>query len=95
MSRWVPQNIRQSRLNRCWCSTAGSASGQRTSDRYAGMEKGHATKTMHARWQDRWTNTQKGAGTRRMMPDVARRVRKIHGEPDFYLVPNDDNTIGW
>ncbi|XP_046684600.1 uncharacterized protein LOC124370354 [Homalodisca vitripennis] len=33
---------------------------QERSDPHAGMEKGQARETMLDRWQDRWTNAQKG-----------------------------------
>lgn len=54
-------------------------------DRYTGMEKSLAREALLARWQDRWATSQKGAWTRKLIPDLAKWVQRDHGEPDFYL----------
>lgn len=58
---------------------------QERSDRHAGMDKTQAREAMLACWQERWTNCQKGAWTRRLIPDVVRWIGRNHGELDFYL----------
>lgn len=54
-------------------------------DHHTGVDKLQAKEVMLARWQNRWANSSKGAWTRALIPDVARWLKRGHGEPDFYL----------